>query len=115
AFPNRPPLGQEYLDFKGVSPRGLRRWKRAFKHFLRAVTYKVRKRLVLKSPPHTARIPVLKQMFPNAVFIHIVRDPYVVFPSTVNLWRTLFRTHGLQKPTCAGLEEYVLRTVERMY
>src|SRR5207244_4434342 len=54
-------------------------------------------------------------MFPDAIFIHIVRDPYVVFPSTVNLWRTLYKTHGFQTPTCAGLEEQVLATYTRMY
>lgn len=115
AFPNHRPAGQAYLDLHGLSPRRLRHWKRAFKNFLRTVTYKVRKRLVLKSPPHTARIPVLQQMFPGALFVHITRDPYVVFPSTVNLWRTLFETHGLQKPTGAGLEEYVLETFVRLH
>ena len=115
AFPNRVPAGQDYLDLIHLSPRKLRRWRRAFKNLLRTITCKTGKRLVLKSPPHTARIPVLKQMFPGALFIHIVRDPYVVFPSTVNLWRTLFKTHGLQKPTFAGLEDYVLETYERMH
>ncbi len=115
AFPNRPPLCQEFLDMEGVSETKLRRWKRAFKTFLRKITYKTGKRLVLKSPPHTARIKTLKAMFPRAVFIHIVRDPYIVFPSTVNLWRTLYKTHGLQTPNFAGLEEMVLQTFTRMY
>jgi omega-hydroxy-beta-dihydromenaquinone-9 sulfotransferase len=115
AFPNRPPSGQEYLDLAKLSPRRLRRWKRSLKTFLRMVTFKNPKRLVLKSPPHTARIAVLRQMFPGALFLHIVRDPHVVFASTVNLWRTLFQTHGLQKPTGAGLEEYVLETYLRMH
>jgi hypothetical protein len=115
AFPNRPPQCQEYLDLEGVPPARLRRWKRAFKAFLRKITYKTGKRLVLKSPPHTARIKTLKDMFPGAIFIHIVRDPYVVYPSTVNLWRTLYKTHGLQTPNYQGLEELVLRTFERMY
>jgi hypothetical protein len=115
AFPNHPPEKQEYLDLDQVPPKGLRRWKRIFKHFLRCVTYKTGKRLVLKSPPHTARIPTLQQMFPDAIFIHIVRDPYVVFPSTVNLWRTLYKTHGLQTPTYQGLEGHVLQTFTRMY
>jgi hypothetical protein len=39
----------------------------------------------------------------------------VVFPSTVNLWKSLQRTHGLQPPRFAGLEEQVLVTFERMY
>ena len=39
----------------------------------------------------------------------------MVFPSTVNLWKTLYKTHGLQIPTFAGLEELVLQTFTRMY
>jgi hypothetical protein len=115
AFPNRPPQCQEYLDLEGVDAAGVRRWKRALKSFLKRITYKSGKRLVLKSPPHTARIKTLKEMFPGAIFIHIMRDPYTVFSSTVNLWRTLYKTHGLQTPTFAGLEEHVLQTFTRMH
>jgi hypothetical protein len=115
AFPNNPGQCHEYLDLESVPPGALRSWKRTLKQFLKQVTYKSGKRLVLKSPPHTARIKVLKEMFPGALFIHIVRDPYVVYSSTVNLWRTLYRTHGLQKPTYAGLEEQVLSTFTRLY
>jgi hypothetical protein len=39
----------------------------------------------------------------------------VVFPSTVNLWRSLYRKHGLQTPTFGGLEEYVYSTFNRLY
>lgn len=48
-------------------------------------------------------------------FVHIVRNPYVVFPSTVNLWKSLYETHGLQKPTFMGLEEHVFATFVRLY
>jgi hypothetical protein len=115
AFPNHPPQGQEYLDLEGLSPVALRSWKRAFRRFLRQITFKDPRRLVLKSPPHTCRIKVLQQLFPGALFVHIVRDPHVVFPSTVKLWKTLYSMHGLQKPTFAGLEEHVYATGLRMY
>jgi hypothetical protein len=115
AFPNRPPQCQEYFDLATVDATRVRRWKRALKTFLRRLTYKTGKRLVLKSPPHSARIKILKEMFPDAIFIHIVRDPYVVFPSTVNLWRTLYKTHGLQTPNYDGLEEHVLSTFTQLY
>ena len=115
AFPNRPPQDQEYLDLEGVPPRALASWKKEFYRFLQQITLKDPRRLVLKSPPHTCRIKVLKEMFPDAVFVHIVRNPYVVFPSTVNLWKSLYRTHGLQPPTFAGLEELVYETFVRMY
>jgi hypothetical protein len=115
AFPNRPPQFQEYLDLEGIPPQALASWKATFLRFLQQITFKNPKRLVLKSPPHTCRIKVLVEMFPDARFVHIVRDPYVVFPSTVNLWQSLYRKHGLQKPTFAGLEEDVLTTFNRLY
>jgi hypothetical protein len=115
AFPNRPPQDQEYLDMDRVSPEGLALWKSKFRWFLQCITFRNPKRIVLKSPPHTARVKVLLEMFPKAKFVHIVRDPYVIFPSTVNLWKRLNRDEGLQVPNHKGLEEHVLQTFERMY
>ncbi|HVX10414.1 MAG TPA: sulfotransferase [Pirellulales bacterium] len=115
AFPNHGPQYEEYLTLDGLSPRELERWKRVLVRFLREITFRRPKRIVLKSPPHTCRIKTLLEIFPNARFVHIVRDPFVLYASTYNLWKTLYRKHGLQKPTFAGLEEHVLRTFERMY
>jgi hypothetical protein len=115
AFPNHRPQYPEYLDLRGLSPRALASWKRDFLRFLKRLNYKDPRRLILKSPPHTARIRILLELFPDARFVHIVRDPYVVFPSTVNLWKSLYCTHALQRPTFAGLEEYVFATFNRLY
>ena len=98
-----------------MSPTKRTSWKRAFLLLLRRIAFINRKRLVLKSPTHTCRIRTLLELFPDALFVHIVRDPYVVFPSTVNLWKSLYETHGLQKPTFAGLEEHVFATFTHMY
>lgn len=115
AFPNNKPQFTEYLDFQGVSKPAVDRWKASFLNFLKLVTFKRPKRIVLKSPPHTGRIGVLAEMFPEARFVHIVRDPIAVFPSTVKLWKTLYMFQGLQVPTHAGLDEYVFHCFERMY
>ncbi|MEZ5804821.1 MAG: sulfotransferase [Rhizobiaceae bacterium] len=117
AFPNEPPQDPEYLTLEDVPPDDLRRWKRTFLRFLVEVECMARrrKRVVLKSPPHTARVKVLLEMFPDAKFVHIVRDPFVVFPSTVHLWKTLYARQGLQKPTFDGLEDYVFDNLDRMY
>jgi hypothetical protein len=115
AFPNRPPQDSEYLDLEAISPRARARWKRTFYRFLKRVHYRRPGRMVLKSPPHTCRIRTLLELFPDARFVHIVRDPFVVFPSTVTLWKTLYRTQGLQRPTFAGVEEYVFATFTRLY
>jgi hypothetical protein len=115
AFPNRPPQDLDALDLERLPPRARASWKRAFLRFLHQVSYKDPRRLVLKSPTHSCRIPTLLELFPDARFVHIVRDPYLVFPSTVNLWKTLYRTHGLQTPTFAGLDDYVFDTFTHLY
>jgi len=114
AFPNRV-QDQEYLDLQGVPPAELDRWKERFVWFLKCLTLRNPKRIVLKSPPHTCRIKVLLELFPDARFIHITRDPYVIFPSTVNLWKSLYKTQGLQVPRFEGLGEHVFATFEKMH
>ena len=73
------------------------------------------KPVVLKSPPHLGRIEALAERFPDARFVHIIRHPYSVFPSTQRLWRSLDLVQGLQVPAHEGLDEYVYSCLERMY
>ena len=115
AFPNSAPQYPEYLDLDGVPAAKVRSWKRTLLGFLKRIAFRDPRRLVLKSPPHTARIAVLKEMFPNALFIHIVRDPYVVFPSTVNLWRTLGARRPCKSRTTRAWRKQVFSTFTRMY
>jgi hypothetical protein len=110
AFPQRPDPYPGALDLESLSPRQRRLWQRTFYEFLRQVTYRCQRRLVLKSPPHSCRIPLLLQMFPRARFIHILRDPYVIYPSTMHLWQSLARKHCLQAPRFRNLSEDVLGT-----
>jgi hypothetical protein len=115
AFPNNAPQDTDAFDIENLPPRARAAWKQAYLRFLRHLTFKDPRRLVLKSPTHSWRIRTLLDLFPNARFVHIIRDPRVVFPSTVNLWKRLYETHGLQKPTFAGLEEQVFTTFLRLY
>ncbi len=115
AFPNRPPQNQEFFELADVSPRERTRWQRGLTWFLKCLTVRTPRRIVLKSPPHTFRIKVLLEMFPKARFVHIIRNPYVIFPSTINLWKRLYRNDGLQVPTYEGLDEHVFTTFARMY
>ncbi|HEY2827113.1 MAG TPA: sulfotransferase [Pirellulales bacterium] len=116
AFPNEPPLDNEFLDMEGCAPEKLNRWRSDMRRFVQMLTMKNQgKRLVMKSPPHTGRIEELAKLFPGAKFVHIVRDPYTVFPSTRRLWVSLDWAQGLQHPHYKNLDEYVLSSFERMY
>jgi omega-hydroxy-beta-dihydromenaquinone-9 sulfotransferase len=53
--------------------------------------------LLLKNPPHTGRVRLLLELFPDARFIHIARDPHAVFASTNHMRATMIRVQGLQQ------------------
>lgn len=72
------------------------------------------KRLLLKNPVNTVRIPMLRQLFPNARFIFVHRNPYEVFPSTVNLHRKILGITSLQRYTEEGIESNVLEIYPRL-
>lgn len=115
AFPNHPPQNQEFFELAAVTPRQRVRWQNGLTWFLKCLTVRTPKRIVLKSPPHTFRVKILLEMFPKARFIHIIRNPFVIYPSTINLWKRLYRNDGLQVPTYEGLDEHVFETFTRMY
>ena len=63
AFPNHPPQNQEYFELRDVPARQRIRWKRGLTWFLKCLTVRTPRRIVLKSPPHTFRVKVLLEMF----------------------------------------------------
>lgn len=60
-------------------------WSRQFNQFLRKLTFWSRKSPLLKSPYNTARVAALREMFPRAKFVHIVRHPHAVYRSNMHL------------------------------
>ena len=115
-FPNHPVPYTETLDSSRFRPADLQAWRRQFEWFVKALTYKTRKQLLLKSPPHTGRIGILRQMYPDSKFIHIVRDPRKLYPSTMKLWNSLDENQALQSPTDQSmLQSFVMESLVSMY
>lgn len=115
AFPNNGPVDLPYLDMQGLSEDEISRWQDALRWFVKLIAYHTGRRVLLKSPPHTGRVGVLAETFPGAKFIHLTRDPYALFPSTIKLWRALHFAQGFQMSEGDDLEEYVFTCLERMY
>lgn len=120
AYPGDPPPYLEFLDMRNVAPADLARFERAMESFVKMIALRTGKRVLLKSPPHTGRIEVLARLFPGAKFVHVTRDPYSIFPSTLKLWAALDEAQGLTvvrdtDAEAATREEFVLAGLERMY
>ena len=81
-----------YFAFGADCPPDEReRWRRSFVLFLKKVTLKNGyKPLIIKSPVHTARIPILLDIFPKARFVYAHRNPYQVFQSSANMANTYY-------------------------
>ncbi|MFH7027195.1 MAG: sulfotransferase family protein [Heteroscytonema crispum UTEX LB 1556] len=72
------------------------------------------KRLIVKNPINTARIKILLEMFPDAKFIHIYRNPYSIYASTNTLYKKLVRILGFQTINEAQLEENIIFIYKQM-
>ena len=115
AFPRTSSRHPVALDVTRLPAPELERWKRTIRRFLATLAVRDDRRPVLKSPPHTARVAVLRSLFPGARFLHVVRDPFVVFPSTVRLWRSMTATQALQVDPGDDLPAYVFECFDEMY
>jgi hypothetical protein len=104
-----------YLSFRGVPQAEIDVWKKAIRLFLQKLTFRYRRPVVLKSPPHTARMRLLVEMFPDARFVHVRRDPLVVFQSTMRMYEKAASEGFLQRTTRQDLEAAVLRRYRLMY
>ena len=58
---------------------------------------------------------MLLEMYPDARFIYIVRNPYVVFESTRNFFRKTIASVGLQKISEAELEAQIIENHRALY
>jgi hypothetical protein len=114
-FPSREAHYRRYLTFRGVPGGELAEWKQAFRFFVRKLTLKHGKRLVLKSPPHTARIRLLLEMFPNARFVHVHRHPYEVFRSSQHYFDTAAWYAYLQRPDRSEIDRQIVERYAEMH
>ncbi len=116
AFPARSRHVDRLDDLRrNLSPAESARWKAALVGFLKKVSLRAPRAPLLKSPPHTGRIPLLLDLFPDARFVYVVRNPYDVFASTRHLRRVLSESNGLGRGGPVDLDERILSTYSRLY
>lgn len=115
SFPRREDFYDRYLTFRDVPAAEVEAWQATFRWFLQKLTLKYQRPLVLKSPPHTARIRLLLELFPDARFVHIHRDPYTVFQSFRHYFDTATWHTYLQRPRVTEIEERILRRYTALY
>ena len=113
---------QKYLDdaFVGeLSEEKQAEWRRAYDYVLSKLSMAWGgKRLVLKSPENSCHIPQLLELYPDARFLNIHRDPYKTVRSTVHMFTVQMDKSRLSYPPEnqeEAIEDAVIQIFGRMY
>jgi hypothetical protein len=116
-FPRNAEFYNRFVFMENVPQKGIDEWKEVYRYLLKKETlYRNGKQLVLKNPANTARIKLLLEMFPEAKFIHIYRNPYHVYLSMMKLLMSIVPFMCVQKPPrIEEIEKQVLCVYKKMY
>jgi len=116
-FPGKRDLFKKYLTMREADEAEKSAWKSAVKEFAQKLLIRHGRDSILlfKGPDQTAKIRLLLELFPDARFIHIHRDPYKVFRSTMNMERKTIPLYAYQKTDFEYLEDFVLWRYSAMY
>ncbi|MCY3811053.1 MAG: sulfotransferase [Gammaproteobacteria bacterium] len=96
SFPNRMREITDRFGSMRLTAAELAQWKRAYLRVLRKATLAAEgRRLVLKSPANLGRTALLRSLFPDAKFVFLMRNPYVVYLSNLRLYRSLLPAYAM--------------------
>ena len=88
-----------FNDLRDLTPSEHSRWCRYQLAFMRKLSLiSGRRKLLIKTPAHTARVDTLLKLFPEAKFIHISRHPHNVIRSNISMTQMTQRLYTLQDP-----------------
>ena len=100
---------EKFLLFNSCSQQEIDDFCRATVQVARTALYcQGKSRFLSKNPPHTARIPILLKLFPDAKFVYIHRKADDVIASTKRFFRQTIDAIALQTISTAELNEQIV-------
>jgi hypothetical protein len=115
-FPRNFDLYSQYNSFDNCSEKDVQKWKERYFYFAQKMTMKYNgKMMYFKNPANTYRIKYILEMFPNAKFIHIYRNPYKLYASTLKFFREVFEIYALQTWDDEEMQQGILRNYNELY
>ncbi|HUT80406.1 MAG TPA: sulfotransferase [Candidatus Bathyarchaeia archaeon] len=115
-FPRNFKTYSSYKSFDNAKPKDLERWKKRYEFFIKKVAYKNKgKRMLLKNPANTYRVKHLIKMYPNAKFIHLYRNPYEVYASTIKFHNDTCEVFSLQTWNMDQLKKNIIDIYKELY
>lgn len=115
-----PHAWQKYLSYNnedGLTEEQRQRWCQAHEYLLKKITYfRKGKRILFKSPDNTAKMGMIHDLYPDAKFIHIYREPYKVIMSTINMFESGIGAMTFENtPTHEEIENVIIQLYKDLY
>jgi hypothetical protein len=116
-FPQKMEFFNNILLLENGSRELADKWKKKYLHVLKKITlYHQGKQLVLKNQDNTAKIKLILDMFPDAKFVYITRNPYHQYLSMIKFTKKVLPRYCIQKPPkLKEVEESILSLYDRMF
>jgi hypothetical protein len=116
-FPRNLHSYYNYVLMENVSKQTIEKWKNIYLYYLKKLTISHHgKQLVLKNPANTARVKLLLEMFPDAKFVHIYRNPFYTFLSMMRDIEKEMTLYCVQKPLdVSTFETAMVNLYNRMF
>ena len=106
----------KYLTFKDIKPEELEAFKTAFEKLVKISMWNTGGTQYLsKNPPHTGRMKALTELYPNAKYVFLMRNPYTVFESTRSFFTNTIKPLELQHISDEEMEKNILLTYTKLY
>lgn len=104
-----------FIRFRGLSVEENDSWKQDYTLLIKkALRNTGRKQFLSKNPPNTARIKILLEMFPDAKFIHIHRNPVEVFLSTRHFYAKMLPHLQLQTIPQTEIDNHIFEVYKNL-
>lgn len=108
---------QEYCDrfltMKKATPAEIDEFKTQFDKLVKISMWNSRRNVkdaqyLSKNPPHTGKVKTLVEMYPNAKFIYLIREPYTVFESSRSFFTQTIAPLELHSVPLEQMEQNIL-------
>ncbi len=106
---------KKFVECNSSTAQEIRKFNQKYKKLIaQSLLDQGRQQFISKNPANTGRIKQLLEMFPDAKFIYIYRNPLMVFQSTLNYFDAVMESLQMQKFNKSVLTEMIFDLYERL-
>ena len=107
-------LYEKFVRFKNSDRKAVVSFERKYKELLYKASFNTHKdRVIIKNPVNTGKVKMLLEMYPDAKFVHIYRNPVITYLSTFKFYKALIPTTALEHYTNEQIKRNIISNYKK--